>query len=135
VYAATAWPLQSATANYLVAAFDLYRNYDGNGAVVGDTAVSAVTTDPAETSVYAFTHTSDASSVEVVAINKETKSQNVSITIAHPPALKTSSIYDVVDGHAGVVAETSAPTVSCTCAACTLSYTMPAMSATTIVLR
>jgi hypothetical protein len=135
VYAATAWPLQSLTNNYLVAAYDLYRNYDGNGAVVGDTAVSAITTDATDTSVYAFTHSDEASSVEVVAINKQTKSQSVTIAIAHPPALKTASAYDIVDGKAAVAAESSAPTITCTCAACTLSYTLPAMSATTLVLR
>jgi mannan endo-1,4-beta-mannosidase len=57
VYAATAWPLQGrTTGNFLIAAFDLYRSYDGNGAIVGDLAVQANTTDNKNTSVYAFAH-------------------------------------------------------------------------------
>ena len=49
VFAATAWPLQTVTsngalANYLVAAFDAYRNYDGKGSAVGDTDGERTTT-------------------------------------------------------------------------------------------
>jgi Glycoside hydrolase family 44 len=136
VFAATAWPLQSLTTNYLVAAYDLYRNYGGNGETVGDTSVRATTTDVTGTSVYAFAHSDDPSAVDVVAINKETTGVPVSIAIAHPPPLRTVTLYDLVDGAAAVVPVAGAPpALSCTCAACTLSYTMPAMSATTLVLR
>jgi hypothetical protein len=69
-FAAAAWPLQPLTNNYLVAAFDSYRNYDGNGTLVGDTAVGATTTDVANTSVYGFAHSGDATAVDIVAINK-----------------------------------------------------------------
>ncbi len=56
-----------------MAAYDLYRNYDGKGSVVGDTAVKATTTDSKDTSVYAFTHADDAAAVEVVAVNKQAR--------------------------------------------------------------
>ena len=57
VYSATAWPLKSIASggkltSYLVAAYDLYRNYDGQGAVVGDTTTYAQTSDVDSTSVY-----------------------------------------------------------------------------------
>ena len=62
VSSATAWPLQAITnggtpSNYLVAAYDLYRNYDGNGSTVGDTAVLANTSDVTNTSVCALCST------------------------------------------------------------------------------
>jgi hypothetical protein len=137
VFAATSWPLQgSATTNYLVAAFDAYRSYDGKGAVVGDTAVSATTSNVEGTSVYAFAHSTDASALDLVVLNKATASTTVSIVIDHAPSFATVAAYNLVDGKAAVVAATGpAPTVSCGGGTCALAYTMPAMSVTTLVLR
>ena len=136
VFAATAWPLQSATGNYLVAAFELYRNYDGNGSVVGDTTVSATTTDRVNTSVYAFTHSDLATAAEVVAINKNATATAVTIQIGSAPAFTTATIYNLVTASPSVSAAAgTAPTVTCTCGTCSLTLTMPATSATTVVLR
>jgi hypothetical protein len=141
VYSATAWPLKDITnsskqlTNYLVAAYDLYRNYDGHGAVVGDTTVNALTSDIDNTSVYAFAHSGDAAAVDLVAVNKSSGPLPVTIEIASAPALSDAMLYDLVDGKVAVVAVTTAPTVACTGGTCTLTYTLPAMSATTFVLR
>ncbi|MCL2450304.1 MAG: glycoside hydrolase family 44 protein, partial [Polyangiaceae bacterium] len=136
VFAAAAMPLAALSDNYLVAAFDLYRNYDGNGAVVGDTSVRAVTSDVRNSSVYAFAHSGDASQVEVVAINKSATASPVSISIANAPSLKTSSVFVLATGHAGVVPASSAPpAVQCSDGTCALTYAMPPTSATTIILR
>jgi hypothetical protein len=141
VYAATAWPLQSITnsskqlSNYLVAAYDLYRNYDGQGAVVGDTAPLASTSDVEDTSVYAFTHSNDASKVEVVAINKTAATLTVSIAIASAPALTTATPYALTGGQVTIAAAGSATAVTCASGTCQLSYSMPPKSATTLVLR
>jgi hypothetical protein len=142
VFAATAWPLQSVVngttlENYLVAAFDLYRNYDGKGAAVGDTAAYAQTSNVEDTSVYAFTHSGDASQVEVVAINKTSNAMPVTFQIGAAPALTTATAYDLVSGSTiGVTAATgAAPAVSCTGTDCTVTYTLPGLSASTIVLR
>jgi glycosyl hydrolase family 44 len=136
VFAAAAMPLASPTNNYLMAAFDLYRNYDGNGAIVGDTAIAATTTNVDASSIYAFAHAGDASAVDLVAINKATVGLLAQITIAHAPALSTASVFRIVDGAAAVApAADPAPPVQCANGACTLAYTMPPMSATTLVLR
>jgi len=138
VFAATAWPLQSASAtgSYLMAAYDLYRNYDGGGSVVGDTTVNAQTSDSKNTSVYAFTHSDSVSSIEIVAINKEDQAEPVTIKIASAPTLHMATLYQLVGGMATVTAASgSAPGVTCTSGTCTLMLTMPATSATTIVLR
>lgn len=136
VSAASAWPLKPATGNYLVAAFDLYRNYDGHGSTVGDTAVRSTTSDTKNTSVYAFTHGGDATLVEVVAINKLATSQAVTIQIAPAPALHTATLYNLVAASPAVTAVSgAAPAVTCACNACSLTLTMPATSATTVVLR
>jgi hypothetical protein len=136
VFAAMAWPLQDATGNYLLAAYDLYRNYDGQGSVVGDTAVLATTSDAKNTSVYAFTHADDATRVELVAINKQGTAAEVTVQIASAPAFKTATLYNLIPGSPAVTAAAgSAPAVSCTGGTCTLTLNMPATSATTVVLR
>ena len=136
VYAATAWPLQSITGNFLVAAFDLYRNYDGNGAIVGDRAVQASSSDSKNASVYAFAHSDGSAAVDVVAINKKTTAQSVTVQIANAPALTTATLYQIAGKTAAVAKATgAAPTVTCAAGTCTLVYAMPAMSATTMILR
>jgi mannan endo-1,4-beta-mannosidase len=136
VYAATAWPLQAIAGNFLVAAFDLYRNYDGNGAIVGDLAVQASSSDYKNASVYAFAHSDGSAAVDVVAINKKTSAQSVVVQIADAPALTGATLYQIAGKTAAVAKATgSAPTVTCAAGTCTLTYSMPAMSATTMILR
>jgi hypothetical protein len=141
VYAATAWPLKSVTdssgklTNYLVAAYDLYRNYDGQGSAVGDTAPYAQTSDVGNTSVYAFTHSDDATKLDVVAVNKASFSVTVAIAIAAAPTLTTSTPYQLTNANAGVSAAGTPAPVSCSAGTCQLTYTMPPMSATTLALR
>jgi hypothetical protein len=141
VYAATAWPLKAITngnalASYLVAAFDLYRNYDGKGAVVGDTSAYAVTSDVTNTSVYAFAHSNDASAVDLVAVNKGGAAVTVAVSIASAPALTSATLYQLAGGTIGVTAGAgAAPAPSCSSGSCTLTVTLPATSATTNALR
>jgi hypothetical protein len=136
VFAATAWPLKGPMGNYLVAAFALYRDYDGMGSVVGDIALRATTTDAKNTSVYAFTHSDDVNELELVAINKQAMAEPVTIQIGSSPGFMTATAYNLVGGNPGVTAATgTAPTVACAMGSCTLTFTMPATSATTIVLR
>ena len=140
VYAATAWPLNCGTdncnSNFLAAAFDLYRNYDGNGAVVGDTAVLASTSEPEQTSVYAFISSSNANAVDLVVVNKNSSAQSVAISVANAPALTTAKLYQLAGSTAAVAATTgAAPAVACSAGTCTLTISMPGVSASTIILR
>jgi hypothetical protein len=133
--AAAAWPLQSLTDNYLLAAFDLYRNYDGHGAVVGDTGVYASTSDPDHTSVYAFAHSDNAAAVDLVAINKSGAAVSASLHVAGGMALTGATAFQLVAGSASVTPVAGTNAVRCTGGTCTLTYAMPPMSATTIALR
>jgi hypothetical protein len=136
VFAAMAWPLQGPTGNYLEAAYALYRNYDGAGSVVGDTAVRSTTTDTKNTSVYAYAQSDDVTHVEVEAINKNGTAEPVTLQIASSPVFQTATLYKLVPGNPAVTAAMgSPPSVTCAAGACTLTFTMPATSATTIVLR
>ncbi len=136
VFAASAWPLQGAAGNYLEAAFALYRNYDGQGSVVGDTAVSATTSDRVNTSVYAFTHSDAPAAAELVAINKQSTAQAVTVEIGSAPSFKTVSVYQLVAGTPAVHAAAGpAPAVTCSCNVCSVVFSMPPTSASTLVLR
>jgi hypothetical protein len=133
VSAAAAWPALSLDGNYLV---DLYRNYDGNGAVVGDTAVLAATSDEDVSSVYAFAHSEDPSVVELVAINKTSAPITATIAIAGAPPLAGASAYALVAGRPAVTPAAGAPpTVASAGGRAALTYVMAPMSATTLVLR
>jgi mannan endo-1,4-beta-mannosidase len=134
-FAAMAWPLQTVSGNYLVAAYDAYRNYDGQGAVVGDTAIGASTDNVDQSSVYAFAHSGDASAVDLVAINKTSGALTASITLAHAPGLTQAAAYHLVNGSTAVVPAGAVAAPTCAGGTCTFSYTMPAMSVTTLVLR
>jgi mannan endo-1,4-beta-mannosidase len=135
LYASTVWPLQSLTGNYLPPAFDLYRNYDGSGSTVGDLAVGASTSDTANTSVYAFAHTGNKNQLELVAINKSSTATTIGASIANAASFTTATAYNLVSGNPAVVPAGSSPSLSCTGSTCSLGYTLPAVSATTIVLR
>jgi hypothetical protein len=143
LFGATMWPLQSvletgssALALYSVAAFDLYRNYDGKGSVVGDTAVYASTPDVEHTSIYAFTSSTQAGEVDLVAVNKTADSLPFVATLANAPSLTQATAYQLVAGTIGVtLAAGSPPTVTCSGGTIYVTYTMPATSATTIILR
>jgi hypothetical protein len=134
VYAAAVWPLQALTDNYLLAAFDLYRNFDGAGATVGDTAVMATTSDSVDTSVYAFAHSDDPNAIDVVAVNKSASATTASMALAGATTFTTASTYVLQDGSAAV--QPGAPvSAACTSAGCTMTATLPPTSATTFVVR
>jgi mannan endo-1,4-beta-mannosidase len=140
LFGATIWPLTTVAngttlVNYPIAAFDLYRNYDGAGSVVGDTTVYAATNDVADTSVYGFTSSTVAGEVDLVVVNKLSAATPVTVTIAHAPSLTTAKAYNLVEGTVGVTSVSAAPSVSCGAGTCTLKYAMPATSATTLVLK
>jgi hypothetical protein len=143
LFGATMWPQETVVptgstmlANYAVAAFDLYRNYDGKGSVVGDTAVYASTPDVEDTSIYAFSSSTQAGDVDLVAINKTAAPLPFVATLANAPPLTQATAYQLVNGTIGVTAVAgSTASVTCSDGSIYVAYTMPATSATTIVLR
>jgi len=135
LFASTVWPLQSLSGSYLPPAFDIYRNYDGAGATVGDLAVSATTSDAVNTSVYAFAHSGDGSQLELVAINKNSTVITIGASIANAASFTTATAYHLVGGNPAVVAASASPSLSCAGGSCSIDCTLPAISATTIVLR
>ena len=135
VYAAALWPLgagayggSGATAYaYMFGAFKIFRNYDGAGSAFGDTGLNATTSDATLSSVYA-SRTSVGKTVLVV-INKATTAKVLRISLTGVGAPTGAQVYVMKSGNATPVRGTDV-----TVSGGALSYTMPAMSVTTLAL-
>ena len=95
------WPDESFT----YAAYDAYRNFDGNGGQFGDTSIAATTTDVPDSSVYASLFDAAPSKVVIVAINKALTSKVAGIRdLPLDGVLDRRGLHRDVgrcDGHAG----------------------------------
>ena len=140
VFAATMWPQAGIWAKpysgsgakayaYAFGAFRSFLNYDGAGSRFGDTGLSATTTDNLNTSVYASLDAQGR--LVLVAINKRAKALRTAITITGGPTLHTAHAYAIIDGTPNPARQATDPVVS---AGNVVSYTMPPMSVTTIVV-
>jgi hypothetical protein len=69
VFAASWWELDSGS-NFVSAAFDMYRNFDGQGSTFGDTSVNAATSNIASSAIYASVDSEEPSKMILVAINR-----------------------------------------------------------------
>ncbi|MBV9878972.1 MAG: hypothetical protein JO180_00670 [Gemmatirosa sp.] len=139
VFAAALWPqadVQAAPAGgdgrlayaYVFGALRLFRDYDGRGATFGDTGLAARTTDVEGASAYASVD--GAGRIVVVAINKRDTPQPARLVVAHDVALRSARVYTMMDG-TPVPARQADLVVG---PGNVLAITLPAMSASTIVL-
>ncbi len=74
-------------------AFQIYRNYDGQGSRFGDVSVSTLTSSAAETSVYAALDSNDESQMTIVLINKTEQPKIAQMNIEHDQLLKSARVY------------------------------------------
>jgi hypothetical protein len=79
VRAATYWPLGS-DEPYCLAAFRVFRGFDGASAVFGDTAVPATSSNVQNVAAYASTDSTHAGRAVFVAINRSTAAQQVAFS-------------------------------------------------------
>jgi hypothetical protein len=133
VFAATAWPLQSAAPgmNWLVGALGAYRSYDGNGATVGSLAVAATSSDATQVSVYGFVHPGTMAGVDVVAINRTGAPVAIELRLSNSCSVATARVFQLTSASAAMAS--AGPDVAVTGNA--LAYTLPATSVTTFELR
>jgi Glycoside hydrolase family 44 len=142
VYAATFWPNAGVWASpykgdgrkayaYIAGAFRMYRDYDGHGHGFGNTSVEATTTDIEGTSVYASTDTVDPSRLVIVAINKTSAPRSADIALAAAQPFRTAEVYTMTDASPEPQRK---PDVSVGNGN-TFTYTMPALSVSTLVLH
>jgi hypothetical protein len=114
---------------YQIAALQAFRNYDGSSHTFGDVSIHGVTTDDANSSVYASLDSGNVDRVVIVAINKKTTSATAGITIAHPTQFHTAAVYTLTSTGPMLAA---APTITAV-ATNAFNYTMPAMSVSVIL--
>jgi hypothetical protein len=126
---ATLWPLDSEVFTY--AAFDAFRNYDGNGKTFGDTSVSAATDDVPDSSVYASLDATNPARVVLVAINKATTTKVAGIQVYHSTVYTKANVFTVTAGGGAKVVPAAGLTAVATNA---FRYSMPAQSVSVIEL-
>ncbi len=139
VFAASLWPFAGLNASnwngngnlayaYIFGALRMFRNYDGAGNSFGDTGLQATTSNVAQSSIYA-SRTPSGRTVLVV-INKTTTPKVTQITLTGAGAATSAQVYLMRDG-------TPNPTrgTDVTVSGNVLTYTMPAMSVSTLALN
>ena len=135
VFAASLWPVGSASASgqpngpyaYGMGAFRMYRNYDGAGGAFGDTGLSASTSDAVNSSVYA-SRTASGKTVLIV-INKASTSKVLRITLSGVGSPTAAQVWMMQNG-----TPNPARQADVTISGGALTYTMPAMSVSTLAL-
>jgi hypothetical protein len=87
VFAAALWPY-GGDASYVHAAFDAFRNYDGNGAQFGDLALETSSPDPNHLSIYASKFSRGSNTLVCVIINQSSSTRPCLLSVV---GTKTSS--------------------------------------------
>ncbi len=138
VFAASLWPFAGLNASnwngngnlayaYIFGALRMFRNYDGAGNSFGDTGLQATTSNVAQSSIYA-SRTAGGRTVLLV-INKTSTPKVTQITLSGTGAATSAQVYVMRDG-------TPNPSRQADVAVSgnVLTYTMPAMSVSTLAL-
>ena len=108
---ATYWELNS-DETFAYAAFRAFRNYDGSGGQFGDTAISSVSSDEANGSIYASVDSTNPSRVVLIAINKSTVARTAGVTVAHSSAFTKLKVFTLSGTNAQLVASPDASAVA-----------------------
>jgi len=127
VFAANQWPL-AANETYVAGAFQMYRNFDGQGGTFGDTTILANTSNVADSSVYASIDSTNPNVMVVVAINKTGSSLPATLNISNVAAGATAKAYQLTNASASpqFAGEYTIANPG------NFAYTMPAYSVSTI---
>ncbi len=130
VFAAAEWPL-AADESFILGGFDLFRDFDGAGGAFGDTSVQATCDDDAAASVYASVNASDPARVVIVAINKRDTDTSAGISVRHGYQYTSAEVYQLTAAGStpARAADLDITKVNA------FVYTMPARSASVLVLR
>ena len=81
--------------SFALAAFRVFRNFDGQGAAFGDTSVSATSDDDDVASVYASVDTADPYRVVIVAVNRSVAAVAASVRLEHDRTFASATVYEL----------------------------------------
>lgn len=129
IFNANEWPLDDKE-TFIIAAFRMYRDFDGNHGKFGDTSVFARTDDDASTSVYASKDSEHPGTMTVVAINKTDHPIAADLSLQNAPSFSDAQVYVL----SGTSPEPRAAGSVQLANAARVNYTLPPMSVTTLRL-
>jgi len=124
-----AYVSSSASDQFVSAAFNAFRNYDGAGAGFGDTSVGATTNSVAFAPVYASVDSADPDRVVVIAINRSDSALPTTLNVDHTASYVSAQVYQLTSASAALVAASPATATS----ANTFNLSLPAFSISVIV--
>jgi hypothetical protein len=132
VFAANWWDLGNGS-SFVNGAFNMYRNYDGEGGQFGDISVDGNTSNIANSAVYASVDSADPNRMVVVAINRTGSPQTTGIAVTHDRIFDHAEVYQLTAGPAQAPVMTHAADIPLDLVNA-FRYTMPAWSVSTLVL-
>ncbi|HEY5375285.1 MAG TPA: glycoside hydrolase family 44 protein [Polyangiaceae bacterium] len=124
-----AYASSSVSDQFVSAAFNAFRNYDGAGAGFGDTSVGATTNSVAYAPVYASVDSADPDRVVVIAINRSDSAIPTTLNVDHTASYVSAQVYQLTSASASLVA--GAPVTASSANSFNLS--LPAFSISVIV--
>jgi hypothetical protein len=124
---ANLWPVGAET--FSMAAFAVYRNYDGQGAKFGDRSIAAETSSIYSSSVYASIDSANPSRVVIVAINKRDAATTAAVRITGDTTSAFAQVF-VLTGEGAMVRPAPALTAA---SPGTFEYQMPPLSVSVLV--
>lgn len=131
---ATLWGINEED-DYAASAFELYRNYDGEGSTYGNTAVQVRTSDRKNVSVYASIEDDDPSMLHVILINKNQDGPFEMQFEVESSATYTSSEVWSFDAESSAITQEAAIEENAELSGNTFNYVLPRMTAAHIILR
>jgi hypothetical protein len=134
VFAASFWSLHGdANSQFAAGAFKMFLDYDGAAGAgqYGDTAVTASTSNIAESAVYASVDSDDPMRMVLIAINRTNAAKEVGLAVTAERRFDLAEAYQLTSASSNPVRRPDVPITQVNA----FRYTMPAMSVTTLVLR
>ena len=127
---ATYWKLNGAEP-FADAAFEAFRNFDGQGGAFADTSLEATSSQVPMASIYASVDAANPGRTVLVVINKDTTARTAAITVAHPqryqslvPFTLSGTMAQMMRGQPVMATATNA-----------FRYPMPPLSVSVLVLQ
>lgn len=130
----TLWGIEDGD-RYAASAFELYRNYDGEGSTYGNTDVRARTNDRENISVYASIEDDDPSTLHVILINKNRDGRFEAQFDIQSSASYSSGEAWFFDEENSEISQDDSFEEDVDLSGSSFSYIIPSMTATHLVLR
>ncbi|MEO1498008.1 MAG: glycoside hydrolase family 44 protein [Planctomycetota bacterium] len=131
VWNASWWPIENAAnSGYVIAGFEMFTDFDGEGGSFGDVSLTAATDDDAASSVYASRSADNPNEMIIVAINRTAAPLDAAVQIADDRRYESAEVFTLTNA-GPAPADAGALAIDLVNA---FIYEMPAYSVSTIRL-